>query len=146
MELGILFSRSSLRGLYGIIKFRDKNFLDQNLKIKEKESSYTSTMEQQQIIQPFTKEQYQRTLREKRVAFVESNFSEKLNEVFNFLRNAANQEELCHHSFDFNIPRNLDIDNVEQTLRSYFSDYGYTTIPEPRKEGGKQRTISITLT
>lgn len=96
-------------------------------------------------IQPFTKEQYQRTLRDRRIAFIETYFADSVNSVFNTLRESANQDEPIHHTFEFNIPRNLDVDNTEQTLRTYFADYNYHTIPEPRKDN-KQRLVSITLT
>lgn len=109
---------------------------------REKESVLYLIMSQ---IQPFTKEQYQRTLRDRRISFIETYFADSVNTVFNTLRESANQDEPIHHTFEFTIPRNLDVDNTEQTLRTYFADYNYNTIPEPRKDN-KQRVISITLT
>ena len=92
----------------------------------------------------FTKEEYNRIVREKRSKFVTEQFGDKLTDLFKQLREDAEQRKPCHREWSIDLPDHFDAATVETIMTSYFSDLGYRVLTEPRKETSSR--ISFTLT
>jgi hypothetical protein len=91
-----------------------------------------------------TRQQYEALLKEKRREFVHTHFGEQLYETFAKMRKDAEQSKPCHQEITFQIPQHFDIDFMEVMLCSYFSDLGYKSLTEPRKDISTKIIITLT--
>ncbi len=91
-----------------------------------------------------SKEEYLKIVQNQREEFVHKHFGETLETAFKGLRTEADKMRHCHYEVTFDIPDHFDVNQMEETLRSYFRGLHYEVIAEPRKEDTKSIVLTLT--
>lgn len=119
--------------------------------LPEREKTYLDSIQvdrkslEMSLVSVFTKDDYQRIVREHRKAFIHQHFQTYLIEFFKQLKDDAGKMKGCHREVVIDVPEHFDLDKTEAMLCDYFADLGFRPLKEPRKgDSGSKITITIT--
>lgn len=90
-----------------------------------------------------TKEELKKVGKIARAKFIKDRFKTQVNLIFSRMLDSAVKMERCYQEVEFEIPEDLNPDNVENIMVDYFTDLGYNVSVEPRKLSSNK--IKLTL-